>query len=379
MDLPMKITVLKEAVGGEKRVALVPETVAKLVKAGFAVAVEPGAGAAAGFTDAEYAAKGAEVGGTAATLVPAADVLLAVRAPSDAVVGALRSGTVVIGMLAPFQNAEVLKRLADRGASAFSLELLPRITRAQSMDVLSSQSSLAGYRCVIEAAMRLPKIFAMMMTAAGTLSPARVFILGAGVAGLQAIATARRLGAVVEAYDVRPAVKEEVQSLGARFVELPIETKDLADSGGYAKAQGEEFLKKQRELMQKHVSQADVVITTALIPGRKAPVLVTEEMVQAMKPGTVLIDLAAEQGGNCPLSRAGEDVIVGGVTIVGMKDVLSGVAQHASIAYSRNLASFLASLAPKEPVVTIDVADELVAATLVTHEGRVRFGAAEGK
>lgn len=375
----MTIVVLKESAGGEKRVALVPETAAKLVKQGFAVAVEPGAGERAGFTDAEYAAKGAAVGGAASALAARADVLLSVRPPDAASIAALKPGAVVVGMLAPYQNGPVLESLASRKASSFSLELLPRITRAQSMDVLSSQSSLAGYRCVLEAAIRLPKIFAMMMTAAGTLSPARVFILGAGVAGLQAIATARRLGAVVEAYDVRPAVKEEVQSLGARFVELPLETTNLADSGGYAKAQGEEFLLKQRELMQKHVSQADVVITTALIPGKKAPVLVTEEMVKGMRPGTVLIDLAAEMGGNCPLSKPGEDVTVGGVTIVGMKDVLSGVAQHASIAYSRNLHAFLQSLAPKEPAVRIDTADELVAATLVTHEGRVLFGAAEGK
>lgn len=375
----MKIVVLKEAAAGEKRVALVPETVARLVKQGFAVGVEPGAGSGAGFPDAEYAAKGAAVGGAAPELLGSADVLACVRPPAASALAALKPGAVVIGMLAPYQNAETLRALAARNASAFSLELLPRITRAQSMDVLSSQSSLAGYRCVLEAAIRLPKIFAMMMTAAGTLSPARVFILGAGVAGLQAIATARRLGAVVEAYDVRPAVKEEVQSLGARFVELPLETKDLADSGGYAKAQGEDFLRKQRELMMKHVSQADVVITTALIPGKKAPVLVTEEMVAGMRPGTVLIDLAAEMGGNCPLSKPGEDVVVGGVTIVGMKDVLSGVAQHASIAYARNILAFLQPLAPKDPTVVIDRADELVAATLVTHEGRVLFGAAEGK
>lgn len=368
----MNIAVPKEILSGEKRVALVPETAQKLIKAGFTVAVETGAGLSSGFSDAEYEAKGATVVADARKLLASGEIVLKVRPPEDAEIACLSEGATLVAMLAPHQNAPLFEKLAARRVSAYAMELMPRISRAQSMDVLSSQSSLAGYRCVLEAAIRLPKIFPMMMTAAGTLPPAHVFILGAGVAGLQAIATARRLGAMVEAYDVRPAVKDEVKSLGAKFLEIPLETADAATSGGYAKAQGEEFLERQRALMLKHLASSDVVITTALIPGKKAPVLVTSEMVKAMRPGSVLIDLAAEQGGNCPLSKPGEDVIVGGVTIVGMKDVASLVAMHASMAYARNLLAFLLAFT-KDGRLTMDREDALVKATLVTGDGQVIF------
>lgn len=364
------VGVPRERTPGERRVALVADTCGKLVKAGYRVLVESGAGEGSGISDTTYKEKGAEIVASASSLLQQTDVLLKVRPPLDEEIPLLRENSVLIAMLDARSNTPLLEKLAARHVTAFSMELMPRITRAQVMDVLSSQSSLAGYKCVLEAAVRLPKIFPMMMTAAGTLPPARVFVIGAGVAGLQAIATARRLGGVVEAYDVRPAVKEEVQSLGGRFVELALESKDLADKGGYAKAAGEEFLQKQRELMTKHCAHSDVVITTALIPGKKAPVLVTAEMVAAMKPGSVLVDLAAEQGGNCPLSKPGEDVIVGGVTIVGMKDVASGVSSHASLAYARNVCAYLLHLT-KDGRVALDLEDELTSAPLATHEGKV--------
>jgi H+-translocating NAD(P) transhydrogenase subunit alpha len=282
----------------------------------------------------------------------------------------LRPGSILLGFLRPLDEPELAAQLAARGVSAFAMELMPRITRAQAMDALSSQATIAGYRAVLLGASTLPKIFPMLVTAAGTLSAARVFVLGAGVAGLQALATAKRLGAVTEAYDVRPAAKEQVVSVGARFVELALETADSEDKGGYAREQTEEFYRKQRELLGERVRVSDVVITTALVPGRRAPVLVEAEAVRGMRPGSVLVDLAAEQGGNCPLTQADRVVVENGVTILGPTNLPSEAPLHASQMYARNVSAFLRHLAPKAQL-TLDLADELTRAPLVAHEGKV--------
>ncbi|MFM7109148.1 MAG: Re/Si-specific NAD(P)(+) transhydrogenase subunit alpha, partial [Planctomycetaceae bacterium] len=344
----MQVAVLKETFPGERRVALVPGVVPALVKSGLEVLVEAGAGSTAGYSDEDYRTAGARV-------VPrdeafAADVVLAVRAAGACgghwheLRDRLRPGLVVIGQCDPLSHADACREAADRGATLFALELVPRITRAQSMDVLSSQANIAGYRAVLLAATAVPRILPMMTTAAGTLTPAKVLVLGAGVAGLQAIATAKRLGAQVSAYDVRPAVKEQVQSLGARFVELPLETGSSEAAGGYAKAMGEEFYARQRELLGKVVADSDVVICTALIPGQKAPVLVTREMVARMKPGSVIVDMAAERGGNCEGSVADDTVVVDGVTILGPTNLPAEVPAHTSQLYAKNVATFLAHL-----------------------------------
>lgn len=359
----MIVGIPKETLDGENRVAVVPESVVKIRKAGFEVCIESGAGVCAGFPDADYVAKEARAVTSAEAF--SSDIVLMVNAPTLEEVGRMKEGAVFIGLLWPHQNAEAIALMTKKKITGFAMDRMPRITRAQSMDVLSSMSSIAGYKCVLEAAMALPKIFPMMMTAAGTIFPAKIFILGAGVAGLQAIATARRLGAVVEAYDVRPQVKEEVQSLGAKFVELPISTEEAVGTGGYAKAQDETFLKRQRELMTDRVRNADVVIATAQVPGKKAPILVTEDMIKNMRPGSVIIDLAAEQGGNCELSEAGVKKIVHGVTLIGMKNPPSTVAFHASQMYSRNVTSYLLHLA-KDGKVVLDMEDELTKAPLVT-------------
>jgi len=300
----MRVGIPKEAAPGETRVAVIPAGAATLVKAGLQVVVESGAGLAAGFTDAAYSAQGASVVSRADAL--ASEILLQVRATPPA--NGLHAGQAVIGFADPLGAPQAIRDVAATGVSMLSMELMPRITRAQSMDALSSMATIAGYKGVLLAANQLPRMFPMLMTAAGTVAPAKVFIVGAGVAGLQAISAARRLGAKVEAYDVRPAVKEQVQSLGARFVELPLESTDAEDKGGYAKAQDESFYRRQREMMIKVVAASDVVITTALIPGKRAPILVTTEMVEAMQPGSVVVDLAAERGGNCELTRPDEIV-----------------------------------------------------------------------
>jgi len=362
-----------ERKAGERRVALVPASVAALVKAGLEVVVEAGAGDAAGFTDAEYAEKGARLAARAEVFA-SADILLQVNGPgldADAADLALcRSGQVVIGMQDPLGHPQGSAAMAARGVTAFSLELVPRITRAQSMDVLSSMATVAGYQAVLEAAAVLPRLFPMLMTAAGTLKPAKVFVVGVGVAGLQAIATAKRLGAVVEAYDVRPAVKDQVLGVGAKFVEFELETAGAEDKGGYAKEQSAEFIRRQQEQMLAVVARNDVVITTAAIPGRKSPVLVTAAMVAAMAPGSVIIDLAAERGGNCELTRADETVIAHGVTILGPTDLASRKPYHASQMFSRNIETSLKSIAPKGEL-KIDTADEVVAGTLLTQGGQV--------
>jgi proton-translocating NAD(P)+ transhydrogenase subunit alpha len=364
----VKIAVPKETAETERRVALVPDAAARLVKAGHQVAVQAGAGNGAGFADDTYRAAGAEIAADLAGALKGAAVLLEVQPLPTADVAKLPEGIAVIGFLQPSENGDLIKQLAKRNVTSFSLELLPRISRAQSMDALSSQASVAGYKAVLIAAERLPKFFPMLMTAAGTIAPARVLVLGAGVAGLQAIATARRLGAVIEAYDVRPAVKEEVQSLGARFIELELEAQE--GTGGYAREQSEEFLQKQRELIGKHVAASDVVITTAAIPGRKAPVLVTAEMVRAMRSGSVVVDLAAESGGNVEGSKPGETVDVNGVAVYGARNLPSTMPVHASQLYSKNVTSLLEHLAP-EGELKLDFEDEITKGTCVTHGGEV--------
>jgi NAD(P) transhydrogenase subunit alpha len=362
----MIVGVLKETHPGERRVALVPQAVAQLVPKGFQVKVEAGAGAAAGFRDEDYAARGAEVSGSREAVLGAADVVVRVRADAEG----LRAGQTVIGFFDPLSEPQRAREFAAAGVSAFAMELMPRITRAQSMDALSSMATVAGYEAVILAAHYLPRMFPMLMTAAGTIAPAKVYVVGVGVAGLQAIATARRLGAVVSAYDVRPAVKEQVLSLGAKFVELPLEAGEAEDKGGYARAMDESFYRRQRELMARVVAENDVVITTAAVPGKKAPVLVTEDMVKSMAPGSVIVDLAAERGGNCEITSPGEVVERHGVTIVGLLNLPSLAPYHASQMYARNVANFLLHIA-KQGGIDFASDDEILRETLVARGGAV--------
>ncbi len=365
----MKIAVPKETAPYERRVALVPETVAKLVKAGIGVQVEAGAGVGASYPDAQYQAIGAQIIPDRKTLFGTADMVIKVQKPTPEEVALLREGSVLIGILQPLLNPDLVQQLAQKRITALAMDMIPRITRAQPMDVLSSQSTVAGYKAVLMATQYLPKFLPMLSTAAGTITPAKVFIIGAGVAGLQAIATARRLGAVVSAFDVRPAVKQEVESLGAKFVGLIIE--EAADKSGYAKELSEEHQQKERELIAKYVKESDVVITTALVPGKKAPLLITKDMVAAMKPGSVIIDLAAEQGGNCELTQAGKEVTLDGVTIVGPINLPSSMSYHASQMYSRNIASFLSLLITKEKQLNLDFNDEIIKGCCVTHQGQI--------
>jgi NAD(P) transhydrogenase subunit alpha len=368
------IGVPKETFPGEQRVALVPNAVRGLSRLGAGVLIESGAGMAAGFPDPAYAEAAAGVATSRDEVFLSSDVIVQVRAGAANAsagqddIGRLREGQFLVAHCDPLSDPQAMQSLAGRKAVVFAMELVPRITRAQSMDVLSSMATISGYKAVLLAATQLPQMFPMMMTAAGTLKPARVFIVGAGVAGLQAIASARRLGAVVSAYDVRPAVKEQVESLGAKFVEMALEGAE--GKGGYAKEMGEEFYRRQRELMLGVVAQSDVVVTTALIPGKKAPVLVTAEMVHAMPPGSVLVDLAAERGGNCELTRPGETVTVNGVTILGPLNLPSTVPNHASQMYSNNVVSFL-KLLLKDGKLVLDLTDEVVAGTLLTRGGQL--------
>jgi NAD(P) transhydrogenase subunit alpha len=364
----VKLAVIKESQPGEDRVALVPEVAGKLAGTGIEVVIESGAGVAARFSDEEYLQSGATVAPDATSALHQAAVVARVQPPTLAEVAALPAGVSTISFLQPVASADVVKALADKGATVYSLDLLPRISRAQSMDALSSQATVAGYRAGLAAAEHLAKFFPMFMTAAGTVPPAKVLVMGAGVAGLQAIATARRLGAVVRAYDVRAAAKEEVQSLGAKFVELDLETQDGA--GGYAREQSAEYLAKQQELLAAEVAASDVVITTAQIPGRKAPVLVTTAMVDGMSEGSVIIDLAADSGGNCELSVAGEDVRFQGVTIVGLSNPPASMPTHASFLYARNIANFLGLLV-SEGELAPDLDDEIVVGTCVVRDGTV--------
>lgn len=368
----MKVGILKESWPGETRVAVIPAGVASLKKSGLEVAVEEGAGVAAGFPDDVFRAQGAEIA-SRSNVLQTSDIVLKVRAtPPDP---GMRSGQTVIGFVDPLGAPQVVRDTAATGVTLLSMELMPRITRAQSMDALSSMATIAGYKGVLLGADALPRMFPMLMTAAGTISAARVFVMGAGVAGLQAIATARRLGAKVEAYDVRPAVKEQVQSLGAKFVELPLEAGDAEDKGGYAKAQDEAFYRRQREMMLKVVAASDVVITTALIPGKRAPILLTTEMVEAMAPGSVVVDLAAERGGNCELTKPDQVVVHRGVTVIGPSNPPALIPYHASQMYSKNIITFLMHLLGKDGAaqtsLTLNTDDEITRETLLTRAGEV--------
>jgi H+-translocating NAD(P) transhydrogenase subunit alpha len=372
----MIVGVPKEIYPKERRVALVPAVIPTLKKAGLDVVVESGAGLAAGYPDSEYVEKGAQLIGDRAELFKTADIIVQFLCyGANDVTGSkdlplMHKGQALIGFVRPLGTLKTLQEIAERGVTSFSVELMPRTTRAQSMDALSSMATICGYRAVVLAADTLPRMFPMLTTAAGTIAPARVLIIGAGVAGLQAIATARRLGAVASAYDMRPAAKEQVQSLGGRFVELPIEAKDAQDARGYGKAQDETFYQKQRELLGKTVAESDVVITAAVIPGKQSPVLVTQDMVKKMAPGSVIVDLAAERGGNCELTKPSEVVVEDNVTIIGVFNLAGTVPYHASALYARNVSAFLQHLV-RDGKLQLDLKDEIIRETLVTQGGEV--------
>ena len=372
----MKIGVPRETFPGERRVALVPATIPSLTKAGLEVVVEAGAGIAAGYPDTDYASAGAKLLSSRADVFSAADIVIQVLCygsndkTGEADLPLFRHDQSLIGFLRPLGSLETIRQIASRGVTAFSVELMPRTTRAQSMDALSSMATISGYKAVVLAADTQPRIFPMLTTAAGTITPARVLVIGCGVAGLQAIATARRLGAVVSAYDLRPVVKEQVQSLGGRFVELEVEAKDAQDERGYARAQDEGFYNRQRQLLGEVVAENDVVITTAVIPGQRAPILVTKEMVAGMRPGSVIVDLAAERGGNCELTTAGEKVVKHGVTIIGLFNLASTVPFHASQMYARNVTAFLLHLV-KDRTLQLNIEDQIVRDTLMTRAGEI--------
>jgi len=370
------IGVPKEIYPGERRVALVPAVLPTLTKAGFEVHVHAGAGIEAGYPDSQYSDKGAKIVADRQSVFSAADIIVQVLCyGSNDITGKedvplFHRDQILVGFLRPFGAAEVVQEIAHAGVTSFSVELMPRTTRAQSMDALSSMGTICGYKAVLMAATSHLRIFPMMTTAAGTITPARVFVIGAGVAGLQAIATARRLGAVISAYDLRPAAKEQVQSLGGRFVELRIEAKDAQDAQGYARAQGEDFYRRQRELLGQVVKESDVVIAAAVIPGKKSPILVTEDMVKGMAPGSVILDLAAERGGNCEITERGKTVVKHGVTIIGAINLATGVPYHASQMYAKNMTAFLTHLI-KDQKLNLNLEDEIVRETLVTRGGEI--------
>jgi NAD(P) transhydrogenase subunit alpha len=373
----MKIGVPRESYPGERRVAIVPAVIPSLLKAGFEVVVEAGAGTEAAFPDAEYIAKGAKILAARAEVFDVAEIIVQVlcHGSNDSTgrddLVHMRPDHLLVGFLRPLGSIETIREVADRGVTSFAVELMPRTTRAQSMDALTSMATIAGYKSVVIGADRLPRLFPMLTTAAGTITPARVLVIGAGVAGLQAIATGRRLGAVVSAYDLRPASKEQVQSLGGRFVELPVEAVDAQDARGYARAQDDTFYERQRALLGQVVAESDIVITAAVIPGKKSPVLVTADMVARMAPGSVIVDLAAERGGNCELTRAGELIVVShGITIVGWLNLASTVPYHASQMYARNVSAFLLHLV-KDGKPRMDLTDEIIRETLLTRGGEV--------
>ncbi|MDH5655411.1 MAG: Re/Si-specific NAD(P)(+) transhydrogenase subunit alpha [Spirochaetia bacterium] len=370
----MIISVAKEITKGEKRVAIVPESISKLTKIGHAVQIEAGAGKASGFSDEEYAEAGAKIISDIAALYSGTDLLLKVQPPEvhpsagKHELEMLKPGALLIGFLFSLINIEAVKKAASLKIDMISMDAIPRITRAQRMDALSSQTNLAGYKAVLMAANEINKIFPLMMTAAGTISPAKVVILGAGVAGLQAIATAKRLGAVVEVSDVRPAVKEQVESLGAKYIEPPGE--ELEGSGGYAKEASAEYLQKQQDILTEHLSEADAVITTAQVPGKKAPVLITEAMVQRMKPGAVIVDMAAGTGGNCELTKPDQTIEISGVKIIGDVNIISHVAYNASQLYSRNLLSLIEYLTDNGSL-KLELTDEIVAGSMICKDGQI--------
>ncbi|HXS95831.1 MAG TPA: Re/Si-specific NAD(P)(+) transhydrogenase subunit alpha [Candidatus Limnocylindrales bacterium] len=374
--MALTVGIVSESAPGERRVAMVPGTVSVFNKTGVQLVIESGAGERAGFPDREYSDKGVRIA-SRAEVFAAADVLLQVRSPgANPETGAddiasMRSGQTVIGFGEPLTSAGTARALAERGVTFLAMELMPRITRAQSMDALSSMATIAGYKAVLLGADALPRMFPMLMTAAGTITPARVLVIGAGVAGLQAIATARRLGAVVSGYDIRDVVKEQIESLGARFVVLDVKADAAEDKGGYAKAMSEDFYRRQRDAMAAVLAEQNVVITTAAVPGRKAPVLITRDMAARMSPGSVIVDIAAERGGNCELTRPGETVEAGGVRILGPVNLPSTIPYHASQMYAKNIATFLKYLITKEGALAINRDDEIVRETLVTHAGEV--------
>jgi NAD(P) transhydrogenase subunit alpha len=369
------IAIPKEIYPGENRVACVPDVAAKYIKQGFEVQVESDAGLKAGFTNENYEKVGAKVVERVTDLYSSADMVLKVQRPVDHPdegkneLDLIKSGTILVAFLYPLHNTKLAKECAEKGINVLSMDMIPRTTIAQKMDALSSQANIGGYKSVIMCADVLGKIFPLMMTAAGTISPARVVIMGAGVAGLQALGTAKRLGAVVEVSDIRPAVKEEVQSLGGKFIEVETD-EDMQDEGGYAKEASEEFLQKQKELIFKHVSEADIVITTALVPGKKAPVLVTEEMVKNMRPGSVILDMAVEFGGNCELSENGKTVVKYNVSIIGEPNLPSLVPTHASDMYSKNILNLILHFT-KEGKFELDLEDEIIQGALITNNGEV--------
>lgn len=366
----MRIAVAKEVEVGEHRVALIPDVVVRLVKQGIEVWVESGAGERAFFPNEAYEKAGAKIVSDPATLWGQADVLVKVSAPKEYEINQLREGSLLISFLNPLADPVIVERLAQRQVTAFAMEMIPRTTRAQSMDALSSQRSVAGYKAVVIAAAALPKYFPMLTTAAGTIAPAKVLIIGAGVAGLQAIATARRLGAIVEAYDIRPVAKEEVQSLGAKFIEVEI-NEDTVAAGGYAKEISEASKHKAQEVLAEHVKNADVVITTAQVPGAKAPVMVTEAMVSQMKPGSVIVDMAADQGGNCACTEPGKDVVRNGVTIIGPLNLPSSVPVHASQMYAKNILTLVQYLV-KDKQLQLNFEDDIIDSACVAHAGEIR-------
>jgi H+-translocating NAD(P) transhydrogenase subunit alpha len=376
----MLIGAPREIASGERRVAIVPEVVPLLTRAGHRVVVERGAGQRAGFTDEAYKAVGADVVDTPEQIYATAQMILKVQRPAraessgEAELDMLTKGTVLIGLLQPSGDPALFQQLADREIIACSMELVPRTTRAQMMDALSSQSTVAGYKAVLLAANALQKFFPMLMTAAGTVRPARVLVIGAGVAGLQAIATARRIGAVVEAFDTRPVVKEQVQSLGASFVELDVHLEDAQDAGGYARELSDRHIKREKELIHKHALQADVIITTALVPGKAAPVLLSAETVEAMRPGSVIVDLAGEQGGNCELTIPGETIVTHDVTIIAPLHISSDLAYHASQMYAKNISALVALLAPKGEL-NLNFSDDIIDAVVITANGEIRHEA----
>jgi NAD(P) transhydrogenase subunit alpha len=373
----MIVAVPKESFPGETRVALIPASVAALKKAGLEVVVESGAGSAALCSDIDYQAQGASIEPNRADLLSKADIVTLVRGPGDFLqypeddLERLKKGAAIVSFLDPLGQPRIMERLAARGLTLLSMELMPRITRAQSMDALSSMASISGYKAVIMAADHAPTMFPMMMTAAGTIRPTKVFVLGAGVAGLQAIATAKRLGAVVEGYDIRTEVREQIESLGARFVEIKVDVETQSGAGGYAAQQSPEYYARQQELLGQHLSGVDVIITTAAVPGRKAPVLITEAMMQGLHPGTVVVDLAAERGGNCALTEAGQLIEYRGVKVLGPINVPAQVPAHASQMYSRNVQTFLSHLV-KDGQLKINPEDEITAGTLVAHGGEIK-------
>ena len=376
----MLIGAPREIASGERRVAIVPEVVPLLTRAGHRVVVERGAGQRAGFTDDAYKAVGADIIDTPEQIYSTAQMILKVQRPAraessgEAELDMLTKGAVLIGLLQPSGDPALFQQLADREIIACSMELVPRTTRAQMMDALSSQSTVAGYKAVLLAANALQKFFPMLMTAAGTVRPARVLVIGAGVAGLQAIATARRIGAVVEAFDTRPVVKEQVQSLGATFVELDVHLEDAQDAGGYARELSDRHIKREKELIHKHAVQADVIITTALVPGKAAPVLVSAETVKAMRPGSVIVDLAGEQGGNCELTIPGETIVTHDVTIIAPLHISSELAYHASLMYAKNISALVALLAPKGEL-NLNFDDDIINAVCIVANGEVRHNA----